>query len=114
VRARRGHGDQPPHRSLPALLVIAAVGVFGSIAIARFVAKGQHRPMNEILDVVALVLVLIGALLCLTAAIGLLRFHDVPTVCTRRRSRRCSASSSSASRGAALRAGRWSRSSSPW
>ncbi|SBS72866.1 monovalent cation/H(+) antiporter subunit G [uncultured Microbacterium sp.] len=35
--------------------------------------------MNEILDVVALVLILIGALLCLTAAIGLLRFHDVPT-----------------------------------
>ncbi|MFN8086799.1 MAG: monovalent cation/H(+) antiporter subunit G [Microbacterium sp.] len=35
--------------------------------------------MNEILDVVALVLVLIGALLCLTASIGLLRFHDVPT-----------------------------------
>ena len=35
--------------------------------------------MNEILDTVALVLVLIGALLCLTAAIGLLRFHDVPT-----------------------------------
>lgn len=35
--------------------------------------------MNEILDAVALVLVLIGALLCLTAAIGLLRFRDVPT-----------------------------------
>ncbi|MGB4776808.1 monovalent cation/H(+) antiporter subunit G [Microbacterium sp.] len=35
--------------------------------------------MNEILDLVALVLVLIGALLCVTAAIGLLRFHDVPT-----------------------------------
>ncbi|WP_431803411.1 monovalent cation/H(+) antiporter subunit G [Microbacterium sp. bgisy203] len=35
--------------------------------------------MNEILDAVALILVLIGALLCLTAAIGLLRFHDVPT-----------------------------------
>ena len=35
--------------------------------------------MNEILDVAALVLVLIGALLCLTASIGLLRFHDVPT-----------------------------------
>ena len=34
---------------------------------------------DEILDTVALVLVLIGALLCLTAAIGLLRFHDVPT-----------------------------------
>lgn len=35
--------------------------------------------MNDILDVTALVLVLIGALLCLTAAIGLLRFRDVPT-----------------------------------
>jgi multicomponent Na+:H+ antiporter subunit G len=31
------------------------------------------------IDVVALVLVLIGALLCLTAAIGVLRFTDVPT-----------------------------------
>ena len=32
-------------RSLPALLVIAAVGVFGSIAIARFVARrdNTHR-----------------------------------------------------------------------
>ena len=30
-------------RSLPVLLIIAAVGVFGSISIARFVAtKGQH------------------------------------------------------------------------
>ncbi|WP_298943664.1 monovalent cation/H+ antiporter complex subunit F [uncultured Microbacterium sp.] len=29
-------------RSLPALLVIAAVGVFGSIAIARFVARGDN------------------------------------------------------------------------
>ncbi len=35
--------------------------------------------MNDFLDITALVLVLIGALLCLTAAIGLLRFHDVPT-----------------------------------
>ncbi len=34
--------------------------------------------MNPV-DLVALILVLIGALLCLTAAIGLLRFHDVPT-----------------------------------
>ncbi|QLD11888.1 monovalent cation/H(+) antiporter subunit G [Microbacterium oleivorans] len=32
-----------------------------------------------ITDVIALVLVLIGALLCLTAAVGLLRFRDVPT-----------------------------------
>ena len=32
-----------------------------------------------ILDTAALLLILIGALLCLTAAIGLLRFRDVPT-----------------------------------
>jgi len=35
--------------------------------------------MNAVLDVVSVVLVLIGALLCLTAAIGVLRFKDVPT-----------------------------------
>ncbi|AZS42512.1 monovalent cation/H(+) antiporter subunit G [Microbacterium oleivorans] len=35
--------------------------------------------MTEFLHVVALVLILAGSLLCLTAAIGLLRFRDVPT-----------------------------------
>lgn len=35
--------------------------------------------VDAALDVTALVLILIGALLCLTAAIGLLRFRDVPT-----------------------------------
>lgn len=35
--------------------------------------------MNELLDTIALILVLIGGLLCVTAAIGLMRFHDVPT-----------------------------------
>ncbi|MEI2269793.1 monovalent cation/H(+) antiporter subunit G [Microbacterium sp. No. 7] len=35
--------------------------------------------MTEILHVVSLLLILAGALLCLTAAIGLLRFRDVPT-----------------------------------
>ena len=35
--------------------------------------------MNEITQVIVLVLILFGALLCLTAAIGLLRFRDVPT-----------------------------------
>lgn len=34
---------------------------------------------DAILDVVSLVLVLLGALLCLTAAIGVLRFRDVPS-----------------------------------
>jgi multicomponent Na+:H+ antiporter subunit G len=32
-----------------------------------------------ILDTIALVLVLLGALLCVTAAIGLVRFRDVPS-----------------------------------
>jgi multicomponent Na+:H+ antiporter subunit G len=32
-----------------------------------------------VLDWIALILILAGALLCLTAAIGLLRFRDVPT-----------------------------------
>jgi multicomponent Na+:H+ antiporter subunit G len=36
-------------------------------------------PMDAVLDVTVLVLILLGALLCLTAAIGLLRFPDVPT-----------------------------------
>ncbi|MFL2000815.1 monovalent cation/H(+) antiporter subunit G [Microbacterium sp. A1-JK] len=36
-------------------------------------------PLDAVLDTVALVLILVGALLCLTAAIGLLRFRDVPT-----------------------------------
>ena len=35
--------------------------------------------MEQILDAAALVLILIGALLCLTAAIGVLRFRDVVT-----------------------------------
>ena len=35
--------------------------------------------MNEVLDTAALILILVGALLCLTAAIGLVRFRDVPT-----------------------------------
>ena len=35
--------------------------------------------MNEILDIAALILILIGAVLCLTAAIGVLRFRDVPS-----------------------------------
>ncbi len=36
-------------------------------------------PLDAWLDGAALVLILLGALLCLTAAIGLLRFRDVPT-----------------------------------
>ncbi|MER7797245.1 monovalent cation/H(+) antiporter subunit G [Microbacterium sp. NPDC096154] len=35
--------------------------------------------MGDVLDILALVLVLLGALLCVTAGIGLLRFRDVPS-----------------------------------
>ncbi|WP_314457692.1 monovalent cation/H(+) antiporter subunit G [uncultured Microbacterium sp.] len=35
--------------------------------------------IEDVLDILALVLVLIGAVLCLTATIGLLRWRDVPT-----------------------------------
>lgn len=37
------------------------------------------RIPDAVIDVTVWVLVLLGALLCLTAAIGLLRFRDVPT-----------------------------------
>jgi multicomponent Na+:H+ antiporter subunit G len=45
-------------------------------------ALGTDAPADAwdaAIDVAALVLILIGALLCLTAAIGILRFRDVPT-----------------------------------
>lgn len=35
--------------------------------------------MTEVIDVIGMVLILCGALLCLTAAIGVLRFRDVTT-----------------------------------
>ena len=35
--------------------------------------------MDAMLDLAAVILILIGALLCLTAAVGVLRFRDVPT-----------------------------------
>ena len=35
--------------------------------------------MDAMLDLAAVILILIGALLCLSAAIGLVRFRDVPT-----------------------------------
>ena len=35
--------------------------------------------LDDWLDLASMILILIGALLCLTAAMGLLRFRDVPT-----------------------------------
>jgi multicomponent Na+:H+ antiporter subunit G len=46
---------------------------------AQIVSDAAEQPWNAALDTVALLLILVGALLCLTAAIGLLRFRDVPT-----------------------------------
>ena len=48
----------------------------------RFAAVGNDAvaaASDAWIDVVVLVLILAGAVLCLTAAIGLLRFRDVPT-----------------------------------
>jgi multicomponent Na+:H+ antiporter subunit G len=45
----------------------------------QIVTDAAAGTWNAILDTISVVLVLIGALLCLTAAIGLLRFRDVPT-----------------------------------
>ncbi|MDR6866982.1 multicomponent Na+:H+ antiporter subunit G [Microbacterium resistens] len=39
----------------------------------------EFRIPDAVIDATVWVLVLLGALLCLTAAIGLLRFRDVPT-----------------------------------
>lgn len=47
--------------------------------IALSPALESVSPTDAALDVAVLVLILLGALLCLTAAIGLLRFRDVPT-----------------------------------
>ena len=42
-------------------------------------AAAAASPLEGWLDAASVVLILAGALLCLTAAIGLLRFRDVPT-----------------------------------
>lgn len=42
-------------------------------------ADAAASPLDALLDGAALVLILLGALLCLIAAIGVLRFRDVPT-----------------------------------
>jgi multicomponent Na+:H+ antiporter subunit G len=49
------------------------------IRLAALGSDAPTTPLDAVLDVASLVLILIGALLCLTAAIGLLRFRDVPT-----------------------------------
>ncbi|GAA3200869.1 monovalent cation/H(+) antiporter subunit G [Microbacterium terregens] len=48
-------------------------------AVADSSATRIHSPLDIWLDTASLVLILFGALLCLTAAIGLLRWRDVPT-----------------------------------
>ena len=83
VRARRRDGDQPPHpHAAGAADHRRRRGVRLDLDRAVRREEGQRRPMIDMdaaLDATALVLILLGALLCLTAAIGLLRFRDVPT-----------------------------------
>lgn len=49
------------------------------IALSVLGLDAPTSALDAVLDWAALVLILIGALLCLTAAIGVLRFRDVPT-----------------------------------
>ncbi|WP_019182030.1 monovalent cation/H(+) antiporter subunit G [Microbacterium yannicii] len=49
------------------------------LPIAAVPVTDAATPLEGALDLTALILILVGALLCLIAAIGLLRFRDVPT-----------------------------------
>ena len=85
---------------MPVLLVVSLLGFIGSVAVARYVggmllrssgsgedvglpqpaeraAGGGGADLPVVLDVVALACLLAGALLCLTAGLGLVRFPDV-------------------------------------
>ncbi len=75
-------------RNIPVLLIIARDrGVRLDLRRPVRREKGQHDLMNilglvipdPVIDVAVLVLILLGALLCLSAAVGLLRFRDVPS-----------------------------------
>lgn len=47
--------------------------------LAALGSDAPATPLDAWIDGASLVLILVGALLCLTAAIGVLRFRDVPT-----------------------------------
>ena len=49
------------------------------LPIAAVPVTDADTALEGMLDLTALILILVGALLCLIAAIGLLRFRDVPT-----------------------------------
>ncbi|GAA2980114.1 multicomponent Na+:H+ antiporter subunit G [Microbacterium terrae] len=53
--------------------------LFSLVSAAGPSTDAAPSAVDVALDTTALILILIGALLCLTAAIGLLRFRDVPT-----------------------------------
>jgi multicomponent Na+:H+ antiporter subunit G len=49
------------------------------VSLAAITTDGTPSLLDAVLDTVSVLLILGGALLCLIAAIGLLRFRDVPT-----------------------------------
>ena len=59
--------------------LLHAASAVRSAALPDIPATDAGSPVDAWVDGTALVLILIGALLCLTAAIGLLHFRDVPT-----------------------------------
>ena len=83
--------------TLPVMLVLSLLGFAGSVSIARFVADRDQAPqvgrpigpvdrsdarrsaddLADVVDVAGAVLLLLGAFLCLAAAVGLVRFPDV-------------------------------------
>ncbi|CAI7621750.1 unnamed protein product [Penicillium discolor] len=88
VRARRRDGHQRPHPQHPRAPHHRGgrcVRIDRGRPVRR--EKGQHDTMNvfglmipdAVVDVAVLVLILLGAILCLSASVGLLHFRDVPT-----------------------------------
>ena len=61
------------------MIPLLATSAAAPFAVPDSPVTDAATPLDAWLDAAALVLILLGALLCLTAAIGLLRFRDVPT-----------------------------------
>ncbi|HYJ51449.1 MAG TPA: monovalent cation/H(+) antiporter subunit G [Microbacterium sp.] len=60
-------------------MLLRAASAVSAVSVGDSPVTDAATSLDAWLNGAALVLILIGALLCLTAAIGLLRFRDVPT-----------------------------------
>ena len=84
--------------TIPIMLVLSLLGFAGSLSMARFVADRDKakkwdvpdvaadqvrarrvRHMNPVLDIIGALFLLLGAMLCFAASVGLVRFPDVLT-----------------------------------